>query len=87
VPHGTRAHECFIVCVRSKRKPQISPLRYAPVPQHAGAGEMTILSEIVFRVSRRGPWNCRSLHGTPGQVGFARDDKGKGSILMESGLL
>ena len=19
--------------------------------------------------------NCRSLHGTPGQVGFARDDK------------
>jgi hypothetical protein len=26
-------------------------------------------------ISRKGPRNCRSLHGTPGQVGFARDDK------------
>jgi hypothetical protein len=24
-------------------EPQVSPLRYAPVPRHAGAGEMTIL--------------------------------------------
>ena len=24
---------------------------------------------------REGEENCRSLHGTPGQVGFARDDK------------
>ena len=25
--------------------------------------------------------NCRSLHGTPGQVGFARDDKGERSVV------
>ena len=29
-------------------------------------------------IPRKGPQNCRSLHGTPGQVGFARDDKEKG---------
>jgi hypothetical protein len=29
----------------SKEKPQISPLRCAPVPRLAGAGEMTILFE------------------------------------------
>jgi hypothetical protein len=33
---------------------------------------------IEFRVSRRGPRNCRSL-------GFARDDKGKSDVSMESG--
>jgi hypothetical protein len=27
-----------------------------------------------------GEWNCRSLHGRPGQVGFARDDKGEGGV-------
>jgi hypothetical protein len=52
-------------------RPQISPLRCAPVPRHGGAGEMTILFEIELRDSGRGPWNCRSLD-------FARDDKGKG---------
>jgi len=40
----------------------------APVPRHAGAGEMTILWWIRLRVSRKGPRNCRSL-------GYARDDK------------
>jgi hypothetical protein len=28
-------------------------------------------------ISRNGPRNCRSLHGTPGQVDCARDDKGE----------
>jgi hypothetical protein len=40
-----RQNEGFRICVKSKRKPQISPLRYAPVPRRAGAGEMTILFE------------------------------------------
>ena len=44
------ALEGLRVCVRTKRKPQISPLRYAPVPRHAGAGEMTILFE--YRIPR-----------------------------------
>jgi hypothetical protein len=26
-------------------------------------------------ISTKDPRNCRSLHGTPGQVGFVRDDK------------
>jgi hypothetical protein len=52
------------------KKPQISPLRYAPVPRHAGAGEMTIQFGDEFRISTKGPRNCRSL-------GYARDDKGK----------
>jgi hypothetical protein len=30
-------------------------------------------------ISRKGPRNCRSL-------GFARDDKGKGDLSMESGF-
>jgi hypothetical protein len=34
----------------------------------------------VENISRKGPRNCRSLHGTPGQVGFARDDK-RGGLL------
>jgi hypothetical protein len=34
-------------------KPQISPLRYAPVPRQAGAGEMTSLLEGGIRVSRK----------------------------------
>jgi hypothetical protein len=36
---------------------------------------MTIHFEGQVRFSTKGPRNCRSLHGTPGQVGFARDDK------------
>jgi hypothetical protein len=59
--------------VRTKEKPQISPLRYAPV-------EMTILFEHVFSVSSRVPRNCRSL-------GFARDDKGKGNRFHKEWLL
>jgi hypothetical protein len=55
------------------RRPVISP-----VPRHAGAGEMTVFLNIVFRVSRRGPRNRRSL-------GFARDDKGEGGDWMEGG--
>jgi hypothetical protein len=31
---------------------------------------MTIVSEALSKnISRKGPRNCRSLHGTPGQVG------------------
>src|ERR1700761_6866099 len=41
------SHEGFRVTMRTKGRPQISPLRYAAV-------EMTILFEIEFRVSRRG---------------------------------
>jgi hypothetical protein len=43
-------------------------------PQVIGsrAGKMTMLLNIAFRVSRKGPRNRRSL-------GFARDDKGKGN--------
>jgi hypothetical protein len=52
-------------------KPQISPLRYAPV-------EMTIHFEGEFRISKKGPQNCRSL-------GCARDDKGEGDASKESG--
>ena len=42
----------------------------APDPKSfgSGAGKMTMLLSIVFRVSRKGPRNRRSL-------GFARDDK------------
>jgi hypothetical protein len=40
--------------------------------------EMTILFEVEFSVSTKGPQNCRSL-------GFARDDKGKGKGSVESG--
>jgi hypothetical protein len=32
---------------------------------------MTIVREALSRnISRKGPRHCRSLHGTPGQVGF-----------------
>jgi hypothetical protein len=56
------------------------------VAGNPGPVEMTNLwGGTRFRVSKKGPRNCRSLHGTPGQVGFARDDKGKGDISMESG--
>jgi hypothetical protein len=51
----------FRGCVRTgnwQRKPQISPLHYA----------------LSKNISKRGPRNCRSLHGTPGQVGFAPPD-------------
>ncbi len=41
----TRTHEGFRISARNKGRPQISPLRYAPVPRHARAGEMTILFE------------------------------------------
>ena len=34
-------------------------------------------------IPRKGPQNCRSLHGTPGQVGFARDDEEKGRGLRQ----
>jgi hypothetical protein len=51
-------------CENKRKRPQISPLRYAPV-------EMTILFEGGIRVSTKSPRNCRSL-------GFARDDKGEG---------
>jgi hypothetical protein len=54
-------------------KPQISPLRFAPV-------EMTILGEGEVRVSRNGPRNCRSL-------GFARDDKKERVIARRVPLL
>jgi hypothetical protein len=54
--------------VRTERKPQISPLRYAPV-------EMTILFEHSIPRFQEGPWNCRSL-------GSARDDKGKDAIEL-----
>jgi hypothetical protein len=29
-------------------------------------------------ISKKGPQNCRSLHGTPGQVGYAPNDTGRG---------
>ena len=51
------------VCENPKRKPQISPLRFAPV-------EMTILWRDESLCFQEDPRNCRSL-------GFARDDKGK----------
>jgi hypothetical protein len=56
---------------------EISPLRFAPV-------EMTILLEDEIPFSRKGPRNCRSLHGKPGLVGCARDDKGEGVASMKS---
>ena len=43
-----------------EKKPQISPLRYAPV-------ETTILWRVIFRVSRNGPLNCRSLGCAPNE--------------------
>jgi hypothetical protein len=46
------------VCEKEKRRPQISPLRFAPV-------EMTILLEGEFRISTKGPRNCRSLGFAP----------------------
>jgi hypothetical protein len=46
--------------------------------QHRGLGKSK-------NISRKGPRNCRSLHGTPGQVGCARDDKGKSDAFIESG--
>jgi hypothetical protein len=52
--------------VRRKKKPQISPLRYAPV-------EMTNLWQVRFRVSRKGPRNCRSLGFAPNDTGRAED--------------
>ena len=33
-----------------------------------------------------GPYNRTSLHGTPGQVGFARDDK-KERVFLRKGVL
>jgi hypothetical protein len=36
VPHGTLTHEGLRVCVRTKRKPQISPLRYLGFPVEFG---------------------------------------------------
>ena len=36
VPQGTRTHEGLRVCVRTKRKPQISPLRYPGFPVDVG---------------------------------------------------
>jgi hypothetical protein len=47
---------------------------------------MTIVSEALSKnISRKGPRNCRSLHGTPGQVDCARDDKGESDASIESG--
>jgi hypothetical protein len=40
---GTR--DLFKPNENPKKRPQISPQRYAPVPRRAGAGEMTILFE------------------------------------------
>jgi hypothetical protein len=45
--------------------------------QPANPWERCALSKSI---SRKGPRNCRSLHGKPGQVGFARDDK-KGRVV------
>ncbi len=33
-------------------------------------------------IPRKGPRNCRSLHGTPGQVGFAPNDKEEGRCFQ-----
>src|SRR5882757_2770387 len=48
-----------------------------------GSRVMRTTDHSLENISRRGPRNCRSLHGKPGQVGFAptarrgrRDDKG-----------
>ena len=57
------------MCENWKRKPQIPPLRFAPVG-------MTIHLSAAALVA--GGKNCRSL-------GFARDDKGKGDRSVESG--
>ena len=38
--HFETPNQCTFVT--SRKKPQIPPLRYAPVPRHAGAGGMTI---------------------------------------------
>ena len=62
---------------KSKGNTGVSPLRFASV-------EMTILLEDEIPFSRKGPQNCRSLHGKPGQVGCARDDKGEGVASMKS---
>jgi hypothetical protein len=35
-------------------------------------------------IPKKVPLNCRSLHGTPGQVGFARDDKGESGCPLNS---
>jgi hypothetical protein len=61
-------------CVRTPD----SPLRFAPVPRHAGAGAMTIHFEGLFRFSTKDPRNRRSL-------GFARDDKGRSNNSIERG--
>jgi len=37
-------------------------------------------------ISKKGPQNRRSLHGTPGQVGYARDDK-KERVVVRRGSL
>jgi len=46
-------------------------------PLRSGRDDNFVVGDSVL-LSRRGPRNCRSL-------GFARDDKGKGDTLMESG--
>jgi hypothetical protein len=51
-------HDLLRTGEKKKRRPQISPLRFAPV-------EMTILFEAEFGVSTIGPRDCRSL-GSPG---------------------
>jgi hypothetical protein len=61
------------VCENPKRKPQISPLRFAPV-------EMTILWRDESLCFQEDPRNCRSL-------GFARDDNGAGDASIKSSLL
>jgi hypothetical protein len=60
------------------KRPQISPLRCAPVPRHAGAGEMTILCDA----------ETPRFHERSAELQIPRrprDDKGKGNGSTESG--
>src|ERR1700733_1234616 len=58
--------------------------------RHRGAvpvNPVCVTTERSKNISTKGPRNCRSLHGTPGQVGFARDDKGESGVSVWDRLL
>jgi hypothetical protein len=50
--------------VRSRVRPELATIWSAPPSRISGYA----LSKNVLK---KGPLNCRSLHGTPGQVGFS----------------